>query len=110
MTYMVLLKWCCPITRISVFPHSQDDWLVSAEEIKELMVELDTNVNNMIGDQRSDEKYFTKIPKLSSPAKTSIDDKPTSDPVKEPMPEADEWYFPEAFSACCIKRSGCVGL
>jgi hypothetical protein len=98
MTYMVLPKSCRPIARSSVFPLSQDDRL--SAEVQALKVELDTNIQSKIGDKRSDEDCFAEFPEVPEvPEDIFIDDEPTSVPVEdeESMPEADEWYSPEAY-------------
>jgi hypothetical protein len=56
MTYMVLPKSCSPIARSSVFPLLQDDWL--SAKVQVLKVELDTGIQEKIGDKRSDVDCF----------------------------------------------------
>ena len=96
MTYMVLPKSCRPIARSSVFPLSQDDRL--SAEVQALEVDLDTSIQDKIGDKRSDAACFAEFAEVPEvPEDIFIDDEPTSVPVEEPMPDADEWYSPEAF-------------
>ncbi|MCK7497545.1 MAG: hypothetical protein MZW92_47270 [Comamonadaceae bacterium] len=67
-------------------------------EVQVLKVELDTSIQDKIGDKRSDADCFADFPDVPEvPEDIFIDDEPTSDPVEEPMPEADEWYSPEAY-------------
>jgi hypothetical protein len=70
-----------------VFLFTQDDYKVEA-----LIVELHTRVNNKIGKQRLDVKCCADLP-----ANIYIDKKSTWDPVKDPMHQVDERYFPEVF-------------
>jgi hypothetical protein len=98
MTYMVLPKSCRPIARSSVFPLSQDDRLSS--DVKKLMDEFDSSVESKIGDSRSNEDCFAEFPEVPEvPIDIFVDDEPTLEPLEEDskMPEADEYYSPEAF-------------
>jgi hypothetical protein len=60
-------------------------------------VELDTSIQEKIGDKRLDMDCFGEVPEI--PEDIFIDDEPTSVPVEgeELMPEADEHYSPEAY-------------
>jgi hypothetical protein len=98
MMYMILPKSCQLIARSSVFPLSQDDWL--SAKVQVLKVELDTSIQEKIGDKRLDMDCFEEFPEVPEvPEDIFIDDKPTSVPVagEELMPEADEYYSPEAY-------------
>jgi hypothetical protein len=98
MTYMVLPKSCQLIARSSVFPLLQDDWL--SAKVQVLKVELDTSIQEKIGDKRLDMDCFAEFPEVPEvPKDIFIDDEPTSVTVKgdELMPEADEYYSPEAY-------------
>jgi hypothetical protein len=98
MMYMVLPKSCQPIARSSVFPLSQDDRL--SAKVQVLKVELDTNIQEKIGDKRSDMDCFAEFPEVpEAPEDIFIDDESTRVPVKgeELMPEPDEYYSPEAY-------------
>ena len=79
-----------------MFPLSQDDRL--SAEVQALKVDLDTSIQEKIGDKRSDAACFAEFAEVPEiPEDIFIDDEPTSVPVEEPMPKADEWYSPEAF-------------
>jgi hypothetical protein len=98
MTYMILPKLCHPIARSSVFPLLQDDWL--SAEVQVLKVELDTSIQEKIGDKHSDVDCFVEFPEAPKvPKDIFIDNEPTSVPVKdeELTPEADEHYSLEAY-------------
>ena len=98
MTYMVLPKSCRPIPRTSVFPLSEDDRL-SASIAAEL-AELDESIRSKIGDHRSDEECLEEFPDVPEIAEDIFDDDlPTTEPAEGEtgMPEADEFYSPEAF-------------
>jgi hypothetical protein len=99
MTYIVLPKSCHPIARSSVFPLSQDDQL--SAKVQVLKMELDTSIQEKMGDKRSDVDCFAEFPEVPKvPEDIFIDDEPTSISVKdeELMPEADdEHYSPEAY-------------
>jgi hypothetical protein len=88
MTYMVLPKSCQLIARSSVFPLFQDDWL--SAKVQVLKVELDTSIQEKIGDKRSDMDCFAEFPEVPNVLEDIfIDDEPTSIPVEgeESMPE-----------------------
>jgi hypothetical protein len=98
MMYMVLLKSCQPIARSSVFPLTQDDWL--SAKVQALKVELDTSIQEKIGDKHLDVDCFAKFPEVPEvPKDIFLDDEPTSVPVEgeESMPEVDKYYSPEAY-------------
>jgi hypothetical protein len=81
-----------------VFPLSQDDWL--SAKVQVLKVELDTSIQEKIGDKRLDVDCFAEFPEVAEvPEDIFLDDEPTSVPVEgeELMPEADEYYSPEAY-------------
>jgi hypothetical protein len=62
MTNMVLPASCRPVARNSVFPLSQDDRLSAVVQAQ--MVDLDTSINEKIGDTRSDDECFTDFPEM----------------------------------------------
>jgi hypothetical protein len=98
MTDMVLPKSCRPIARSSVFPLSQDDWL--SAKVQVLKVELDTSIQEKIGDKHLDVDCFAEFPEVPEvPKDIFLDDEPTSIPVEgeESMPEMDGYYSPEAY-------------
>jgi hypothetical protein len=61
------------------------------------MVDLDTSINNKIGDTRSDEDCFANFPDMPKLPVDIFVKEPTADPVEDSMPEADEHYSPEAY-------------
>jgi hypothetical protein len=83
MTYMVLPKSCCPIARSSVFPLLQDDW--SSAEVQVLKVEINTSIQEKIGDKRLDGvDCFAEFPLVREvPEDIFIDNEPTSIPVND---------------------------
>ena len=98
MTYMVLPKSCRPIPRTSVFPLSEDDRLLAS--IAAELAELDESIRSKIGDHRSDEECLEEFPDVPEIAEDIFDDDlPTTEPAEGEtgMPEADEFYSPEAF-------------
>jgi hypothetical protein len=81
-----------------VFSLLQDDRL--SAKVQVLKMELDTNIQEKIGDKRLDEDCFVEFPEVPKvPEDIFIYDKSTSVPVKDEvlMPEADEHYSPEAY-------------
>jgi hypothetical protein len=81
-----------------VFPLSQDDWL--SAKVQTLKVELDTSIQEKIGDKRLDVDCFAEYPEVPKvPEDIFLDDEPTSVLVEgeELMPEADEYYSPDAY-------------
>jgi hypothetical protein len=95
---MVLPKLCHPIARSSVFPLLQDDRL--STEVQVSKVELDTSIQEKIGDKCLDVDCFAEFPEVTKvPKDIFIDDEPTSVPVEDEElmpPEVDEDYSPEA--------------
>jgi hypothetical protein len=72
-----------------------------SSDVKRLMDELDSSVMSKIGNERSDEDCFAEFPEVPEVlVDIFVDDEPTLEPLEEEskMPEADEYYSPEAFN------------
>ncbi len=97
MTYWVLPISCIPIARSSVFPLSEDDKLTAT--VSSRIVDFDKAVDAKIGDSVKDDDLADEFGIIADIPIELFFEEPTTEPAENEssMPEADEYYSPEAF-------------